>query len=435
MRVLHTSDWHLGHRLYDRDQQAEQQLALNWLLETIEDQKVDLLIVAGDVFDTSNPPNYARRQYYNFLGKLRNTGCRHVVIVGGNHDSPAMLNATSEVLRYIDIVVIGAATESIHQQVIELKDHTGKLEAVVAAVPFLRDRDIHYNQAGEDEESRTHRLRQAIRDHYQQLGQLVEQYRTAGVPLITTGHLYAHGAEASEKRTKIYIGNRSNILATDFPAVFDYVALGHIHRAQIVGSLQQVRYSGSLLPLDFSEVADDKIVYLLDFLTNEVAMPKSKGNKQASSTSSKKTSLDYKVEAIAVPTFRRLKRIDGTLDEVKEKLDRFLAKRALEDGPEETLAPWLEIKVNTDGPILRLHEQLRALIGDRPAELLSTQLVRQSKKNNDTQRILPRLDELSIEEVFEKLCQDNHGETPDNYPELLTAFRELENWRQEKEVI
>lgn len=422
MRVLHTSDWHLGHRLYDREQQLEQEMALDWLLDTIVEHSVDLLIVAGDIFDNSNPPNYARRQYYNFLGKLRTTNCRHVVIVGGNHDSPSMLNATSAVLRYIDIVVVGAATPDIEQQIIELKNDDGQVEAVVAAVPFLRDRDIHYNQAGEDENSRTKRLRQAIRDHYLQLGKLVEKYKSANIPIITTGHLYAHGSAASEKRSKIYIGNRSNIAASDFPDIFDYVALGHIHRAQIVGGLEKVRYSGSMIPLDFSELADDKVVYLVDFLANEVA--KSKG----------KQKLLQNIAPLSVPSFRRLKKIAGSLEEVKAALDRFLAKRdVLEQETQEKLTPWLEIKVESDGPVLRLHEQLKELIGDRPAELLSTQVIREGQTRKNEQRILPKLDELSVEEVFHKLCQGNDGEVPENYSSLLAAFHELENWRQERE--
>ncbi|PHI18910.1 exonuclease sbcCD subunit D [Lewinellaceae bacterium SD302] len=421
MRLLHTSDWHLGHRLYDREQREEQQLALDWLLKTIEREAIDLLIVAGDIFDTSNPPNYARRQYYDFLGRLRTTGCRHVVIVGGNHDSPSMLNATSEVLRYIDIVVVGAATEEVLDQIIELRNADEQIEAIVAAVPFLRDRDIHYNQAGEDEASRTKRLRQSIREHYQKLGKEVEKYRTRNIPILTTGHLYAHGAEASEKRSKIYIGNRSNIAADDFPAIFDYVALGHIHRAQIVGGNKKVRYSGSLMPLDFSEVADDKIVYILDF---NVAKSTADDNDA------------FSIRSIDVPVFRRLKRIHGSLEEVEESLEKFLAKRELDlvDNT-EVLRPWLEIKVESNGPIPLLHDKLKDLIGERPADLLSTQLIRSGANRKSEQRVLPKLDELSVEEVFRRLCLGSEGEEPAGFPELLNSFRELENWRQESEEI
>lgn len=401
-------------------------MALEWLLELIEAESVDLLIVAGDIFDSSNPPNYARQQYYDFLGKLRKTGCRHALIIGGNHDSPAMLNATAEVLRYMDIIVVGSSTPTIEEQIVELKNPAGELEAVIAAVPFLRDRDIHYNQAGEDEKSRTDRLRASIRSHYAELGKLVEKYQQKAVPLLTTGHLFAHGAEASEKRSKIYIGNRSNIAATDFPAVFDYVALGHIHRAQVVGGVDHVRYSGSLIPLDFSETADDKVVYLLDFKKNKDDF------KVAQTTDLKQG--NYELRTVQVPVFRRLKRLAGDLEKVEAGLEKFLAKRSL-DPATESLAPWIEVKVESDGPLPQLQEQLQALIGERPAELLSTQVIRTGTATKVDFQNLPKLDELNPEEVFERLCSGSEGELPAGYPDLLATFRELENWRQEREEV
>lgn len=402
-------------------------MALDWLIGLIQRESVDLLIVAGDIFDTSNPPNYARRQYYDFLGKLRQTTCRHVLIIGGNHDSPAMLNATAEVLRYIDIVVVGSSTQEIENQVIEFKDAAGALEAVVAAVPFLRDRDIHYNQAGEDESTRTARLRAAIRKHYEVLGELVAPYQKKAVPILTTGHLYAHGAEASEKRSKIYIGNRSNIAATDFPAVFDYVALGHIHRAQVVGGIDHVRYSGSLISLDFSETADTKVVYLLDFnatIADGVKVAKKNAEEPG----------NYQLSTVEVPVFRRLKRLAGKLEKVEASLEQFLAKRSL-DNSAESLPPWIEVKVESEGPLPQLHEQLQALIGERPAELLSTQVIRTGSGKKIDLQALPKLDDLSPEDVFERLCSGNNGELPDGYPALLASFRELENWRQEREDV
>jgi len=240
-------------------------MALQWLLNTIKQEQIDLLLVAGDVFDVANPPNYARQQYYDFLAQLRGSGSGHVVIVGGNHDSPAMLNAPAAVFKHFNIHVIGAATADPSNQIIPLKSKDGTLEAVVAAVPFLRDRDLHYSQAGESAADREQRLQKGIRTHYQHLAGLVAGYQSANVPLLTTGHLYAHGASAEEKRSNIYIGNRSNIAGGDFPEQFHYVALGHIHRAQRVAGLNHVRYSGSLIPLDFSEMADNKGIFILDF--------------------------------------------------------------------------------------------------------------------------------------------------------------------------
>lgn len=195
----------------------EQQSALNWLLDKIAVHKPDALIVSGDVFDQSNPPNSARQQYYNFLAQLKNTACRHVVITGGNHDSPSMLDAPAAVFRHFNIHIVGSATDQLADQLIVLKDENGKPECVVAAVPFLRDRDLHYSQAGERVEEREQRLQAGIRTHYEQLAELAKPYAQQNIPIVTTGHLYAHGAATNEKKSKIYVGNQQNIKGTDFP--------------------------------------------------------------------------------------------------------------------------------------------------------------------------------------------------------------------------
>ena len=149
MKILHTSDWHLGQRFLFNDREQEHQRALDWLADTIRTQEVDALIVAGDIFDINNPPNYARTMYYRFLTSLLGTSCRHIIITGGNHDSPSMLNAPRELLRLLNIHVVGAVGDALEEELVELKDSEGELELVVAAVPFLRDRDLRFSQAGE----------------------------------------------------------------------------------------------------------------------------------------------------------------------------------------------------------------------------------------------------------------------------------------------
>ncbi|RME09699.1 MAG: exonuclease subunit SbcD, partial [Bacteroidetes bacterium] len=142
MKILHTSDWHLGQKLTGRDRDEEHRLALDWLADFIAQEKVDVLVVAGDVFDIHNPPNSARELYYRFLRKLIQSSVRHVVVIGGNHDSPNMLEAPKELLQLLGIHVVGAATGHVSDEIIELKDADGKVELVVAAVPFLRDQDL-----------------------------------------------------------------------------------------------------------------------------------------------------------------------------------------------------------------------------------------------------------------------------------------------------
>ncbi|MEM9259066.1 MAG: exonuclease subunit SbcD, partial [Bacteroidota bacterium] len=221
MKILHTSDWHLGHRLYDRDRTDEHRAALAWLLDTIEAEKVKVLIVAGDVFDTMNPSNTARNLYYSFLGELQRTGCQAAVIIGGNHDSPSLLDAPAELLSHLNLHVIGGTKNNITDQVIRLKVNKGAAagaeigDLLIAAVPYLREKDLKYSIAGESPEGRKQRLRRAILQHYQDIAVAAAEKRTdPQTPVITTGHLFAAGSvDASDKQTHIYLADKNNIEA------------------------------------------------------------------------------------------------------------------------------------------------------------------------------------------------------------------------------
>ena len=163
MKIIHTSDWHLGQRLLFNERGEEQQMALDWLREVIIAEKADALIVAGDIFDNGNPPHPARKLYYNFLTSLLHTTCRHVVVVAGNHDSPGMLDAPRELLEYLNIRVVGAAAENFQQHCLELKSAKGKLEAVVVAIPFLRDRHLLPSGSVDRPPGRVQRIHTGIR--------------------------------------------------------------------------------------------------------------------------------------------------------------------------------------------------------------------------------------------------------------------------------
>lgn len=402
MKILHTSDWHLGQKFLYNDREAEHRLALDWLVQLIQEQQVDGLIISGDVFDITNPPNYARRLYYNFLtALLKSDCCNHLLITAGNHDSPTMLDAPKELLAALNMHVVGAATGDLEDEIIEWKDKNGKIEAVIAAVPFLRDGDLRYSVAGETGYERIMRMREGILQHYQRLGEALERYQNKNIPIIGTGHLYVKGALASEKQDNIYIGDTANIEATQFPDIFDYLALGHIHRAQAVNGLERVRYSGSLIPLNFSETKDDKSVYLLDFQQGKL----------------------HSIETLTVPTFRRLKTIEGTLAEVEESLERFAGKGGRE------LTPWVEVIIQTDRVIPQLDVHLKEFTKKMDLELLKIRLQR-DHFSLDNQVEEMDLSSLEITEVFRKKCE-SYGSPPDEMDELLTTFAELQEWMGE----
>ena len=336
MRVLHTSDWHLGKRLLHHERTLEHQHFLDWLLETIRSEKADTLIVAGDVFDTGAPSNTALKQYYDFLRELYLTGCKHVIITGGNHDSISTLNAPKELLKYFNIHVIGGVPANLEEEIIPLEDESGEVQLVVCAVPFLRDKDVRLSIAGETAEEREQRIKDGICNHYKELVPYLENYKAAGIPVLATGHLFAAGSSTSDSEKEIHVGNLGQICGDQFPVEFDYVALGHLHRPQIVGGFKHVRYSGSPIPLSFSENDDRKIVLLLDFENGTL------GN----------------ITEIPVPRQRRLVRFKGTLEKVQIQMLAFENEGC-------PLQAWAEVQVDTETFIPNLEENLRELLGGK----------------------------------------------------------------------
>lgn len=396
MKVLHTSDWHLGQKFLTNDRKAEHEMALDWLYETIQGEKIDALIVAGDVFDIGNPPSYARTIYYRFLTKLQGSCCRHIIIIGGNHDSPSMLNAPKELLEILNVHIIGAATGDIKDEIIALKDGKGKLEAIIAAVPFLRDRDIRYSVAGETGLERIAKVQEGIVQHFKEAGEAVKAYVEQTVPIIATGHLFAKGALTGDKQDNIYIGDIENIEGNNFPKVFDYVALGHIHRPQLVGEQNHVRYSGSIIPLSFSEIQDSKLVLLLHF----------DGKKLET------------IQEIKVPRFRELVKFKGDLASVQGKLKRFDEKR------KGVLMPWVAIEIEMEEYRPNLDGEIRAFAKDFWMDILK---IRTRRPYTALENLATEinLDDLTPEDVFVKKCESAGEMEVMDKEDLLLTFREL----------
>ncbi|MFT2008024.1 exonuclease SbcCD subunit D C-terminal domain-containing protein [Pontibacter sp. 13R65] len=407
MRILHTSDWHLGQRLVNLERTEEHQCFLDWLLKTIEEEQVEVLLMSGDVFDTGAPSNTALKQYYRFLTNVCATCCRHVIITGGNHDSVSTLNAPKELLNCLDIKVMGGATDNILDELIELHDAQGKLQLVVCAVPFLRDRDVRLSVAGETYEEREQRIKQGIAAHYQAFVPHLQPYKAQQVPVVAMGHLFAAGGTASESEKEIHVGNLGQIGADQFPAEFDYVALGHLHRPQLVNKTHHIRYSGSPIPLSFSEVTDKKVVYVLEFHAGKLT----------------------DLQELEVPCSRKLVRFKGPLEKVKQQL-------AVYDNSSYSLTAWAEVQVELETPLPDLNQQLEEVLRLKPEiEMLIHRpplihSVRQTLEQQVEQEA--DLHTLREKDVFLKRCESVFPDT--DHTELLATFSELlELMGQEKE--
>lgn len=284
LTILHTSDWHLGRRLYGRMRYDEFEAFLSWLQDAISTQKVDVLIVAGDIFDTMTPSNRAQALYYEFLGKVSKSCCQHIVIVAGNHDSPTFLDAPSNVLKFLNVHVIGTACEDLNDEVLVLDAADGTPHCIIAAVPYLRDRDVRSSAAGESADSKDANVIKGIRAHYDkvasiakaQQAKLVEVHQRH-IPIIATGHLFAAGGTTTEDDgvRELYVGSLGKISADMFDESFDYVALGHLHVPQRVGGRESIRYSGSPIAMGFGEAKQQKQVLLVQFGEVERALSES----------------------------------------------------------------------------------------------------------------------------------------------------------------
>ncbi len=403
MRVLHTADWHLGqHFLTGQERLSEQRAFLAWLLGAVQEHGVDALVVAGDVFDTTTPSHAAQELYYNFLVQMQATGCRDIVVVGGNHDSPTLLNASRQLLRQLRIHVVGGVPADPAEQVVALAGTSGRPALVVCAVPFLRDRDLRLAVAGETPDERQVRIRQSIAGHYAALaeGPGVQRLREQDVPVLATGHLYAAGGAASEGAERdVHIGGLGSVGAEHFPAVFDYVALGHLHRPQVVGGREHIRYSGSPVPLSFTEADDRQQVLLLDFA--------GAGPPQ--------------ITVLPVPVTRRLQRFHGTLDEVEASILAY-------DNAAFELVAWADVQVRSDEAPAEVQRRVQAVLKERAAHVQAPRGARHQRATEapdaatDLAGPLEFLHELTVNEVFSRRVA---GLPPERAAALTATFGEL----------
>lgn len=253
MKILHTADWHIGNTFFGNDRNEEHRLFFDFLLRTIGEEHPDALVVAGDVFDTSNPSAEAQKIYYNFLHRAtrENPGLQ-IVIIAGNHDSAGRIEAPGELLAADNIFVRGYmrndtdGTPDINRMIIPLRGRENADDmAVCLAVPFLRSYELPEGKSFADSMAR----------FFDTLAAEARHRYGKQMPMLLLAHFYATGSEiaAEDHSERIIIGGEESVDISSFCRKFDYVALGHIHKAQKIDGLENVRYAGSALPMSFSE--------------------------------------------------------------------------------------------------------------------------------------------------------------------------------------
>tara|TARA_R110002167_G_scaffold49026_1_gene143943 strand:+ start:1734 stop:3011 length:1278 start_codon:yes stop_codon:yes gene_type:complete len=379
MKLLHTSDWHLGQSFFTKSRKDEHQAFINWLLAQVAQQQIDAVIIAGDVFDTGTPPSYAREIYNQFVVDLQQLNCV-LVVLGGNHDSVSTLNESKQILACLNTFVVASTGVDINEQVFCIPDKSGNPGAILCAVPFIRPRDVLQSSAGESGIDKRQALGDAIKQHYAKLYQLAvviqqKQLQQSGVtlPIIATGHLTALGVSQSDSVRDIYIGTLDGFAADGFPPA-DYIALGHIHRPQLVAKTEHIRYSGSPIPLSFDELTTQKQIMLVEFKDDT-----------------------RHLSAIDVPRFQPMQVIKGDLAAIEQALQQFTSQ---EQAAQE-MPCWLCIEVETQDYLSDLQQRIQSLTEGANVEVLQLRRSRNKQRQLLSQQQRETLAELKPLDVFE----------------------------------
>ncbi len=403
MRILHTSDWHLGHTLHDLPREHEHRSFLAWLLGTIEARQVDALLVAGDVFDTANPSAAAQAIWYRFVAEARRRfPALDIVVIGGNHDSADRLDAPAPLFVGFDVRVVGGLPRGasraleVERLLVPLRDGRGEVAAWVAAVPFLRPADLLPREGADDP------LIEGVRAVYAEVLEAARARREPEQAIVAMGHCYMVKGEISELSERRILGGNQHALPLDiFPEDVAYAALGHLHRPQRVGR-ENVRYSGSPLPLSMAEI---------DY-RHQVCLVELEGEKLGS------------IEEIPVPRAVELLRVPKTGTLPPEELLAALKKLPKRGEEADHELPFLEVRTRLEAPEPGLRARVEAALAGRAARLVRLGVELSGDGRSLAEQVVDRmLDELKPGEVFANCYRKRYEGAPP--PDLLVAFDEL----------
>ncbi|NRA59642.1 MAG: exonuclease SbcCD subunit D C-terminal domain-containing protein [Psychrobium sp.] len=403
MRIFHTSDWHLGHQLLGISREFEQQAFLNWLFEQLKEQQADALIVAGDIFDSANPPAWSWRLLYQFLAKVKQSlPSLDLLLMAGNHDSPSKLDAPDHLLRAFDIHLIGALPRhddnslDLDKLIIELKDKTGEVAVRVAAVPFLRAGDLDLSTLDKDVNDK---LVAGVERVYQQIGDEIARRNNDDQASVAMAHAYLVSSQISEMSERRILGGNQHALPIDiFATRFDYTALGHLHKPQQLGG-QNVYYSGSVIPMSLAEKDYKHQVKVVDFSEGKLSS----------------------VNSLHIPRTVQLMKIPS----IAQPLDEVLALLANIDLPwlDPHLQPLLEVVVLLDKPQAMLREKINQALQDKPVRLVKITSQYHEKDAKTPAFDGEILEQLQPEHVFSLKYFQQYNKQPE--AKYLSAFSQL----------
>lgn len=397
MKLLHTSDWHLGSSLYGHKRYEEFEAFLSWLARVIEDEQIDVLLVAGDIFDTSTPSNKALELYYRFLTIVTKIPGLQIVITAGNHDSPTLINAPQHLLKQLHIHVFGSISENVEDEILVINDKSGLPALIVCAIPYLRDRDIRLSEPGECIEDKTRKLEEGVQAHYRQVvGNARELRDRAGaqIPIIAMGHLFVSGGKKVEGDgvRELYVGNLARIRAETLSDGIEYFALGHLHVPQKIDGKDTIRYCGSPIALGFEDADQNKEVVIVEFGADLQT-----------------------VHAITVPKFRDIRTLKGDLILIEHEIRSLI----LLDHP-----VWIQVFFSGLHSPSMVQAQLRDLTNGTDVKILRTRPLETQNSILVSDATSESLEDLSEAEVFQR-CLDAGNVMAEDRQTLTEAFMEI----------
>ena len=382
MKILHTADWHAGRSLHGVPRTTEIREVLQEIADLAKSEAVDLILVAGDLFDTRNPGADAEAAVYEFFVTTGRAGIPSVV-VAGNHDSPSRIDASSALLKLTNTHAFGEVKVAGQGGAFSLQ--IGDETAQIAALPFISERRIV--KVAELLEEDPGRWRERYQEGMRKLiGNLTKPFRPDAVNLLVT-HTTMNGATLSNSEYQFHCTENYSLSADLFPERCNYVALGHIHKPQAIDGYPENagRYSGSVLQLDFGEQGDKKYVYIVE------------------AQAGKPTTL---VKQHEIQAGRRLRRVKVALDE----LDRRTAELAEFDG-------WLKVTVALDHPLPGLKDRVRRHLPN----VLAIELSLPDQEDETRQGV--DLEKISMSQAYAQFYEETRGQDLPNA--LKTAFDDL----------
>jgi len=384
IKVIHTSDWHLGKKLFKRPRIEEQALFLNWLEEYIKIESINILLISGDIFDTPTPPNEALALYFNFLNRISENKHFDTVIISGNHDSASFIEAPASFLNKHNIHIRTKIYPNIEDNIITIKNETRNIE--IKTLPYFRSYDLFNSIQPDSAELSQVEIKDFLNSFVDTW--ITRDNKATPYRIIMAHHAFGEFSATGSEHTLHLAGLDS--LSTDWPSdSFDYMALGHIHSTQKIDKNKNIYYSGAPIPLRFSERQKKNIIQINITKENEV------------------------IEKIEIPTFRNISQVSGNKNNIIEKLKKEIKELELKVTAQSIkLKTYFEIILNLDEPDNHFIDNIIELVKDSKGELLS--LVPIYKSNNDYddgQFSNKNINDLGIKEIFQDYYKIKHPES------------------------